>query len=351
MSRLRHFLPWVGGWVASFAFILLVCAVFHNSATPVEWNDAIQMYTRLSGHSIRWRSEGWGDTRVGKYGLTAGEDVLAESPTPKFILWGDSMVEALQVPDREKTTFVFNRISGGNPMYGISWGRGGRSVADYYFAMPHYQHVVANVRANVVLLSGLDDVTPMKDSGKHARFLCDPLRFDQATEVGPTWAGRVIGPWIRALHLEPVYSLYDGLRRHKFRFAPSTATQALAQPGTVSTDCDLEQAWRYLVSQMQQQSRVGLAFVYCPPDSPVIRDGRVVLETGPVPDVERFRAICEESGAGFIDMTPQFNAFYEQTGRFPRGFFNSPPGSGHLNADGQRMIAEALLEYFRGQAR
>lgn len=330
-------------------FILLVCAVFDNSLTPVEWNESLQLYTRLSGHSIRWRSEGWGDTRIGKNDLIAGEDALAASSVPKFILWGDSMVEALQVPDREKITFVFNRISGGNSMYGISWGRGGRSVADYYFLMPHYQRLVSNVRANVVLLSGIGDVMPMEDSGEHARFLCDPPHFDKTTEVGPTWASRVFGPWAARLYLEPVYTLYDGLRRHRLRFMPSTATPALAESGAVPSDCDLEQAWRYLVSQMQQQSRVGLAFVYCPPDSPVIRDGRVVLETGPVPDVERFRAICEESGVGFIDMTLRFNALYEQTGRFPRGFFNSPPGSGHLNADGQRMIAEALLEHFREQ--
>lgn len=349
MSRLARLGPWVGGGAFSLLFILLVCAVFDNSLTPVEWNESLQLYTRLSGNPIRWRSEGWGDTHIGKYGLTAGEDALADSSVPKFILWGDSMVEALQVPDREKITFVFNRISGGSPMQGISYGRGGRSVADYYFAMPHYQRVVKNVRANVVLLSGLDDVTPMMDSGSHARFHCDPPRFDNATDIAPTWAGRVIGPWIRALYLEPVYTLYDGVRNHRFRFAPSTATPALAGERAAPADCDLDQAWRYLVSELKRQSQGIVAFVYCPPDSPVLRDGRVVLETGPVPDVERFRAVCEESGVGFIDMTQPFNGFYEQTGRFPRGFFNSPPGSGHLNADGQRMIAEALLAYFREQ--
>ncbi|MUM77824.1 hypothetical protein GKC30_09275 [Pseudodesulfovibrio sp. F-1] len=336
--------------MASFAFILLVCAVFDDSATPAEWNESLQLYTRLSDQTIRWRSEGWGDTRVGKYGLTVGEDALADSPVPKFMLWGDSMVEALQVPDRDKITFVFNRISGGDPVHGISWGRGGMGVADYYFIMPHYQRVVSNVQANVVLLRGFNDVTPMMDSGTHARFHCDPLGFDDSTMAVPTWAGLVIGPWIRALYLEPLHFLYAGLRRHNFRFAPSTATQALAQPGTVSSDCDLEQAWRYLVAEMKQRSGVPLSFVYCPPDSPAFRDGKVFVQAGPVPEVELFRSICKESGVGFIDMTPRFNAHYEQTGRFPRGFFNSPPGTGHLNAEGQRMIAEALLEYFREQS-
>ena len=45
---------------------------------------------------------------------------------------------------------------------------------------------------------------------------------------------------------------------------------------------------------------------------------------------------------GFIDLTPRFLAFHEETGQFPCGFANSQVSKGHWNADGHRLVAEAI---------
>lgn len=57
-----------------------------------------------------------------------------------------------------------------------------------------------------------------------------------------------------------------------------------------------------------------------------------------------FAAACGEAGICFVDMTETFLQRYAQDHVLPHGFVNSAPGAGHLNAQGNAMIARALYE-------
>lgn len=65
--------------------------------------------------------------------------------------------------------------------------------------------------------------------------------------------------------------------------------------------------------------------------------------------LQTFRDACEASGVLFLDMTEPFLTVYETEHILPHGFSNTPAGTGHLNADGHRMIAEALFELIQEQ--
>ena len=58
--------------------------------------------------------------------------------------------------------------------------------------------------------------------------------------------------------------------------------------------------------------------------------------------LEAFARACETSGVTFIDMTSIFMDTYARDGILPHGFNNTPAGTGHLNPDGHRLIAEEL---------
>lgn len=59
---------------------------------------------------------------------------------------------------------------------------------------------------------------------------------------------------------------------------------------------------------------------------------------------EVFSAACDAAGVRFLDLTDRFLAAYEEEHILPHGFANTAPGVGHLNEDGNRMVAEALCE-------
>ena len=71
-------------------------------------------------------------------------------------------------------------------------------------------------------------------------------------------------------------------------------------------------------------------------------DGTAIADVGDVRCLNAFREVCENAGVGFVDMTDEFMRNYAENHILPHGFINSAPGEGHLNAEGNAMIAQAL---------
>lgn len=59
--------------------------------------------------------------------------------------------------------------------------------------------------------------------------------------------------------------------------------------------------------------------------------------------LEAFARSCEAAEVEFIDMTDIFVAEYVENDILPHGFNNTPAGTGHLNPEGHRMIAEEIF--------
>lgn len=58
--------------------------------------------------------------------------------------------------------------------------------------------------------------------------------------------------------------------------------------------------------------------------------------------LEAFARACAAADVTFIDMTDVFLEAYTENCILPHGFVNTPAGTGHLNCEGHRMVAEAL---------
>ena len=54
------------------------------------------------------------------------------------------------------------------------------------------------------------------------------------------------------------------------------------------------------------------------------------------------RTAAAEAGVRFLDMTDAFLEAYEAERILPHGFSNTAPGAGHMNVNGNRIVAEAL---------
>lgn len=337
---------WLIGFIISGLFIWVVSAVFVNSLSSFVWDDVLEKYVYAPGSVIKWRSEGWADTRIGEHRFLKGEDRIAMSEAPKFIYWGDSQVEALQLSNGRKAMGQFNAISKGKPYYGLTVGAGGRRVADYYFGIPVYERSFPNIMGHVVLLSGLDDVMPGRRKD-HAYYQCDPWRLEPGHAAPPNRMALTYAPFVSAMQLGGFYDVYKSLMGYRFVFAPGQqeAKAGVDTGPAPEKRCGEEDGWRYLLGELLRETDGFLVFVYCP-YTPKLEQGAVSLKNPEEDAKELFARVCSEMGVGFVDLSRTFNEFYRETGRLPRGFFNSPPGAGHLNADGQRLIAEALHEYF-----
>jgi hypothetical protein len=84
-----------------------------------------------------------------------------------------------------------------------------------------------------------------------------------------------------------------------------------------------------------------VAFVYAPsfvygPNGQMTLEHRSLLER---PAIE---AAARQAGVTLIDLSPDFEAAYRRTGRPLTGFATSKLGEGHLNVEGQAVVADAL---------
>ena len=65
-------------------------------------------------------------------------------------------------------------------------------------------------------------------------------------------------------------------------------------------------------------------------------------------DIALFREACAANNIIFVDMTPDFEAMYEEEHILAHGFANTAVGTGHLNKYGHRVIAERLAKVIGG---
>lgn len=81
------------------------------------------------------------------------------------------------------------------------------------------------------------------------------------------------------------------------------------------------------------------------PDIVIESDGNMRIGTKTIS--EGFDNLCRSNGILFVDMTYRFLSEYENAHIIPKGFFNTAIGSGHLNREGHRMIADELYKILK----
>ncbi len=348
----RH---WALGLALSLAVAWLAGAVFLDTVQPVWFDPALGRHVATPGTTSRTRGEGWASSSVGEHGirgLPGGR--LPEGP--KVAFWGDSFVEGLQVDDAPRMAQKFTELAGsaglesaGRKLAGVGLGHGGDALPDFLLNARSSTPALGEVRLHVFVLPRMADLQPGAFRIGRASFLSSPEYHLVPGDDRPSQAALALAPTFRRLELAGAFAVYERLRSFSPRLSPgpvpapspAIAASAPAQPST--------EAMRFLVAHALRTAREnggGAVFLRLP-FLPWLRGGRVALDDPEEALARSFAAVCAENGAGFIDLGPDFRALFLQTGRFPRGFFNAPPDSGHLNGEGHRLVAQAVVRYIQ----
>ncbi len=206
------------------------------------------------------------------------------------------------------------------------WGAG-----DYYALLSTYEALLQPV-AHYVVLGDLDEILR-----ENLGFQEDPVRITPPVHsFGWLQVREVMHP----LHLEFVWVTMRRLASGGLRFrpgpakAPRTGPRGRLEPEVVRT----------VLSMLLARATRPLTVLFTP-RMPQLNQGRIRLDEPRADEVELLRQACAEVGVDFIDATPAFHGLYQRTGRLPRGYQNRVPGGGHWNADGHRLVAEAVLNH------
>jgi hypothetical protein len=309
-----------------------------------------------------WGVEGYGVTHY----LANGEIVTPQDSGISVVVLGDSYTEALQVHDDEKYVSVAESIlhERGYEMNLHNLGASGRCMADYVYIAPFVQRTYSP--DIVVLQVSETDFMESMDVSRQNFFTIN----ESSVELTHNENYYVFNLDLRnALYSTGLgslanYKLTPVIKEQRLRLARAAAAQPAEQDATTDetlTSGDLNglelkpTVFNSTMVQAQVNSlkkaypNVKLVF-FLIPNTPVVQNDIPVLS-----DDSDNVLVDMLNGLSDVSMVlyPQeeFVQLYTVQRKFPRGFFNTLPGVGHLNSDGNYTAGAALADHLEGIAR
>lgn len=338
-------LVFVSIWIGSIPFT--------NSVIIRTYDEELGRLVNRPNQKVEFRTEGSAESQVGLHGLT-GVSSFSQSE-PKVVIWGDSHVEAWQVRDSDKIAGQMNSQlkNSLHPLKAIGIGEAGVSWAQHYFDIPRYEKILGNVKAHYIVLGGIGRALPTKDGqakNQYAQFVATRNGYQLLDRLESQDGNKKALPLLQRLELRFLYAFISKIRSGKiwklsFSVGPHKHQNPAQNTSTKESpsEYDKEAAFVWLMEKLKSQTSVPLCVVYAP-DTPRIYNDKIFYRSHDKDkEIEALKTACVKCGVRFMDVSVAFEEFYKKNGKFSRGFFNTPPASGHFNADGQHVIAEEII--------
>jgi len=304
---------------------------------------ALGIATLQPDNVVRWRSEGWGKTSIGPHGLPGWQP---RQTAQRVILWGDSQVEGLCVDDPHKISNQVIAIADHpslQPLDCLSLGRSGADAREWR-ALMEAADALWQPALHVWVVTELSDLTVL------APAIGDQVQ-QRHVEPSPDWIKLAALLRAEAMFTAAKRVLRDpdsgGLRRLDFCLGPRTPRQQGESAGQADAwsggerGAELAETIVAAISELATRFPKRLMIVYAPGTPTLARP----LATSH-PDDALFDQVhhkLQTAGIEVVDLRSEFIELWQTQRRLPRGFHNGLPGSGHLNADGNRIIAQAIV--------
>ncbi len=350
---------WLIGLLIGTTLIAVTSPWFTRSYLPLVVDPVRQTWVLSPGSEYRWRSEGYANTKIGPLGLpgklsSSGPDwnlinrpplpADGRSPVLRIAMWGDSQVEGVCLDDSDKLFAITERLCGG-VVEVFPLARSGQDAADWVTQMPAVERAL-QIDLHVMVLADLEDALAAEQAP-----LAPPSESDVAA------ANAAIAARFPAFVIQAARNLLtdsDGVspRRLRFGLGPvgtgvgsasnATVINGVVEIGGPSPVTKPQSAWNAAVSSMKRATAKPIWLVDAPV-SPQVVDGRVQTRTLQAPDFIAMQEAVTQHGVRLLSARERFRE-EASFGRWPHGFQNGRIGSGHLNAHGNRLIAEILAK-------
>lgn len=326
---------WLFGLVGSWSVVWLLGPLLLDSILVRSFDPDLGVNTLRPGDIVRWRSEGWASTRIGPHGLPGWQPPPAHDhqPITRLAVWGDSQVEGVCVDDSDKIHAQVIRIAAQRDARPWDCLPLGRSAAD----ARHWRQLLNQADAlwapsrHVWLVTELADLTIAVTADQ------PPDHYPASPDwviMARRWRGEAILAASKRILRDPNSGQ---LRRLDFHLGPRPAVAGPSPPTPAILSATAD--W---VAAAAGETGGRLTLIYAP-DTPRIGDG-VLMEHPDDGAFDQLAALLDQRQVPLIDLRPTFREHWRRTGRFPRGFHNGLPSFGHLNAEGNQLVAQAIVD-------
>lgn len=320
--------------------------MFMDRLIPHEYDPALRKFMYAPNTYGRARQEGWATTFVGKHNTFAIRDI-DKNKLPKVAIWGDSMVEGLQVPDGNKmaqqVSAMFART--GRQFLGVGIAHSSNNLVDYIVDLQEYELLIPSIVSHYIVFNNVeDDTLPDRNTDtERSRFVYDG--GFRLVESDNKRKHQEMHDLLGRFNLRMVSNFIGKVSRYRVQlpWKHREAVAKIAKQAEVLPYNKLD-AWEFIFGELRKQTTKPITLVYAPA-LPHIRRGTIHRKDSPERerDLMTIAEFCRRHSIDFIDLTENFNDFSLKTMKFPRGFANTFPGRGHFNVDGHRIVAQAIF--------
>jgi hypothetical protein len=299
--------------------------------------DAVRRSAYRPGTLIQG-SEGFAITSINQDGWR-GPEFLAPYPGEvRIIAVGDSFTEALQVADGftygdQLSSLLERRI--GRPVRVLNCGASGGNPAEYLHLA---RHLTSRYRPDWTIIQVTDsDFADEELFNDDRRFRLVAKRSGYETRRNP-----IDSHWTGAATRWPVLSSLTGwgvwrvaVRMYKAHNRPTRATTELKGADQGPSAAALE-ALPWLLGSLKTEYP-GAVLLYIP---------ETATETSVSKTERALQAAAVRADMPMINVRDEFETFEHTSRQRVRGFANTIPGQGHLNAWGHAIVAGRLARDF-----
>jgi hypothetical protein len=338
---------WAVGLLGSWCCVWALGPWVVSSILVRVTDSTLDAVTLREGDLIRWRSEGWATTKIGPHGLPGWNLNLSASSDQRVVIWGDSQVEGFCVNDADKICNQVIQLARGNRAIDLDCIPMGRSGSDArtWEALTPATDRLWNPRIHFWIVTELSDILSLSIP-------------QNAMEPASRWQSPSpdIIVWAKRFHADAMFQATrnivlnpaTGAQRHlRWSLGPERRQPVAVEGGPLLVDSGV-QATVDRLSNIHELLDGRLVIIYAPATP---RLGRSVVTEHPDDEAwEQMALPAEERQLQVIDMRATFIRHWNSTGELSRGFHNGTPGYGHLNRVGNRLIAEAIIDYLGADA-
>ncbi|TWU48434.1 hypothetical protein [Rubripirellula reticaptiva] len=310
---------WISGALIGTFFIAITSPIFVRSYLPRQLNRGV--WTLPAGSEYRWRSEGYATTAIGPHGMPGKAAVPPTSQTGKRIaLWGDSQAEGVCVDDDQKIfSLVEQKSDGQSSVFPLA--QSGDDLGDWIRQMPWADQTLS-VTDHALVIAELSDLHLSERRP-------DPPHWSQSASTN-------LPAFILAAARNLAMDADGSRRRLRFSVGPVQVEPSVVSPSqTPATFADQLRQLRSATS--------GRITIFYAPKLPEVNGDEVRTHDGDDAAFEVMRSNANELGIAVVDIRPALIESAEH-GNWPHGFHNGRIGSGHLNATGNAIVANAIRE-------
>lgn len=358
LSASRLIWRWAVGLLGAWVLTWLAAPWIVDSILVRVEDPDLQLVTLREGDVIRWRGEGWARTKVGPYGLPGW---TPNGAAERLVLWGDSQVEGFCVNDDEKIGHQLVSMAQRElkrTIECIPFGRSGTDAIDWIDQLKAVdQHL--RPEFHVWIVAELSDLQCLSD-GKQGRGTVSRWKkpSNHWIAVAKDWRAETAFHVARRLLLDPITGQLRSLRWSLGPIRNTNLSPQTPHTGTVSSgaaDADVAGTTQSrpdptavvadVILKVNESLHNRLIVLYAPA---VPRFAADIAMTHPDDAAwERLASALADRKVRVVDCRPRFREHWDQHGTITRGFHNGTPSYGHLNATGNRLIGEAILDALR----